>query len=58
MIELITNGNLKVVKTYNSIEESRIDLVQRNTEQYLVKYHNKIYEINKFLSLIEGGEEK
>ena len=58
MIKLITNGSLKVVKVYNTIYSARVDLVQRNAEKYLVEYCDKIYGINRFLALIEGGEEK
>lgn len=58
MIKLITNGNLKVTKVYDTIYEARVDLIQRNAEKYLVEYCDKIYGINKFLALIEGGEEK
>jgi hypothetical protein len=58
MIKLITNGNLKEVKVYNTVYEAKVDLIQRNAEKYLVEYCDKIYGINKFLALIEGGEEK
>lgn len=58
MIKLITNGSLKEVKVYDTIYEARVDLIQRNAEKYLVEYCDKIYGINKFLALIEGGEEK
>jgi hypothetical protein len=58
MIKLITNGSLKVVKVYNTIYSARMDLRQRNAEKYLVEYCDKIYGINRFLALIEGGEEK
>lgn len=58
MIKLITNGSLKVVKVYNTMYSARMDLRQRNAEKYLVEYCDKIYGINKFLALIEGGEEK
>lgn len=58
MIKLITNGSLKVVKVYNTIYSARMDLRQRDREKYLVEYCDKIYGINKFLALIEGGEEK
>lgn len=58
MIKLITNGSLKVVKVYNTMYSARMDLRQRNAEKYLVKYCDKIYGINRFLALIEGGEEK
>lgn len=58
MIKLITNGSLKVVKVYNTMYYARMDLRQRNAEKYLVEYCDKIYGINRFLALIEGGEEK
>lgn len=58
MIKLITNGSLKVVKVYNTMYSARMDLRQRNVEKYLVEYCDKIYGINRFLALIEGGEEK
>jgi hypothetical protein len=58
MIKLITNGSLKVVKVYNTMYSARMDLRQRNAEKYLVEYCDKIYGINRFLALIEGGEEK
>ena len=58
MINLITYGCLKVVKVYNTIYSARMDLRQRNVEKYLVEYCDKIYGINRFLALIEGGEEK
>lgn len=58
MIKLITNGSLKVVKVYNTIYSARMDLRQRDREKYLVEYCDRIYGINKFLALIEGGEEK
>lgn len=58
MIKLITNGSLKVVKVYNTIYSARMDLRQRNAEKYLIEYCDKIYGINRFLALIEGGEEK
>lgn len=58
MIKLITNGSLKVVKVYNTMYSARMDLRQRNAEKYLVEYCDKIYDINRFLALIEGGEEK
>lgn len=58
MIKLITNGSLKVVKVYNTIYSARMDLRQRDREKYLVEYCDKIYGINRFLALIEGGEEK
>ena len=58
MIKLITNGSLKVLRVYNTIYSARVDLVQRNAEKYLVEYCDKIYGINRFLALIEGGEEK
>lgn len=58
MIKLIINGSLKVVKVYNTIYSARMDLRQRNAEKYLVEYCDKIYGINRFLALIEGGEEK
>lgn len=58
MIKLITNGSLKVVKVYNTIYSARMDLRQRDAEKYLVEYCDKIYGINRFLALIEGGEEK
>ena len=58
MIKLITNGSLKEVKVYNTVYEARVDLIQRNAEKYLVEYCDKIYGINKFLALIERGEEK
>ena len=58
MIKLITNGSLKVVKVYNTMYSAKMDLRQRNAEKYLVEYCDKIYGINRFLALIEGGEEK
>lgn len=58
MIKLITNGSLKVVKVYNTMYSARMNLRQRNAEKYLVEYCDKIYGINRFLALIEGGEEK
>lgn len=58
MIKLITNGSLKEVKVYNTMYSARMDLRQRNAEKYLVEYCDKIYGINRFLALIEGGEEK
>lgn len=58
MIKLITNGSLEVVKVYNTIYSARMDLRQRNAEKYLVEYCDRIYSINGFLALIEGGEEK
>ena len=58
MIKLITNGSLKVVKVYNTIYSARMDLRQRDREKYLVEYCDRIYGINRFLALIEGGEEK
>lgn len=58
MIKLITNGSLEVVKVYNTIYSARMDLRQRNAEKYLIEYCDKIYGINRFLALIEGGEEK
>lgn len=58
MIKLITNGSLKVVKVYNTMYSARMDLRQRNAEKYLIEYCDKIYGINRFLALIEGGEEK
>ena len=55
MIKLLENGTLAVVKIYNTIYSARMDLRQRDKENCLVEYDNKIYSINKFLELINNN---
>ena len=53
MIQLLKMGNLKVVKTYDDLNVAKFDIINKNAEQYLIKYKNNLYTINRFLEMKE-----
>lgn len=53
MIKLVSMGNMKYIKEYNTLMEAEKDLKLKNEEKYLVDYKDQLYTIGRFLKEIK-----